>query len=481
MDDGKTIDNQDNKESQRENALLDQKTSDKKRHGKALLIGLVALTVLVGAGLAIVGYKNGSPTVSEVVPVTEDAVQPVNLAAAIAITEGSVEHSSDGEGWVTTNGGETVSVGDHIRTGQSSRAVILLDDGSAVRLDENTEIRITTLDTVLSEITLVKGQLYSRVIESESRQYAVVAANERFQALGTAFKIQTTEEVDRLEVYHSKVKVESDELEIEEGNRYDTASKQQSDIDLSELKSDDFVRWNKEKDSSDQKYKDKLGVLTLVEEEVAVASSVTTVQPTIEPSAIAASIDLTGSVVDDGIKLTWANSGIDARDGYKVVFAKNSQSPTYSIDSSLYAGSNATTTTLKKNDGGSYSFRVCAYRAADSSCDSYSNAVTLTAPKVEKEQVVAGAVSATITDDTLFWTYAGTAPHGFKIVLSDSAGPTYPANSIQYVGEQKRESVLPKKADGTYYVRICKHTADTNIAGGCTDYSNELEYVVTSE
>ena len=64
--------------------------------------------------------------------------------------------------------------------------------------------------------------------------------------------------------------------------------------------------------------------------------------------------------------------------------------------------------------------------------------------------------------------------------MNSTGAPSYPSNSIQYVGAGTSSTFLPtveKKDPGTYYVRVCKYTA-SDAFGGCTDYSNELVYTI---
>ncbi len=447
---------------------------------KALMLGLLGVIVLGGllTGLIIAGNSD-SETASNA---TESStVQTANLAAAISLVEGTVQYSSDGQAWIDATGGETVRGLDYVRTAAQSRAVILLDDGSAIRLDADTTMQLTVSDSLAVEVMLMEGQVYSRVVPDASRTFAVVTETERFEALGTAFKTSKTDDVDTLEVYESKVLVDSDGTEVYEGNKYDTKTKEKRDIDLQTLKDDEFAQWNKEKDSQDDKFKDKLGVFDIEEkEEDEEAEEESANTPTQSPQA---SISLTGQKVDDGVRLNWTmNNGAKSFDGFKIVRAVGDTTPTYRENTSVYVGSpDKTQYVVGLDDGKTYNFRICIYRAASSTCDTYSNNVQVTAPFKQVEAIVPGALTLSIDGDEVSWTTGGTAPHGYKVVLNESGNPTYPANSIQYIGAGDNDSYLPEKAAGTYYVRVCKYTADSSISGGCTDYSNQVEYVVEAD
>lgn len=428
-------------------------------------VGILILAIIAGAAMIVSRNQDATPVTTNYGETQPAETKTVQLAAAISLTEGSVQFSSDGATWEDASGGETISESNHVRTGADSRAVLLIDDGSAVRLDQNTEVLLSLSETSSVEIMLVSGQVYSRVVPSESRSFAVITKQERFESLGTAFKT-TTGESDVLEVYQSKVKVESSQTEIEEGNKYDTESKQKSDIDLVVLADDSFVQWNKQKDSENDDFKDKLGVLSKEVEEAPVEPP--------KPTAKAASISLTGSATDNGVKLNWTLTNASSTDGFKIVRDVSDTTPTYKENKSIYISSGKQRSyEIELHDGKTYNFRVCVYRAGGGTCDTYSNNISVKAPLKQMEVVQPGDVILNLSGQELSWTIGGTAPHGFKVLLSTEENPTYPSNSIQYVGAGKSSATLPDKSNGTYYVRVCKYTGE-----GCADYSNQKTYIV---
>lgn len=443
--------------------------------------GIIAAAAVLLLGLGFAGFAltgdSDDDVAEEPQQVEQQEERIINLAAAAGLVEGTVEKSVDGETWTVVEAAETINVGESVRTGEDSRAVLVLDDGSAVRLDANTEMKLMTSDANGTEVMLVDGQVYSRVIPSETRSYAVATVNERFTAQGTAYTTKTDGEKDEIKVLESKVLVDSEEIEVDEGNEYDSDTKEEKEIDLDELKDDEFVKWNKEQDEGDDKYKDSLGVLDVLDKkEEETDNTPSTPEPAPAPSA---GISLSGSTSDKGVKLSWSlTGGATAPDGFKVVYDKGTTSPVYKTHASQYAGKDSRSTTVNLDDGSSYNFRVCLYRASSSSCDTYSNSVKVTAPKVELEEVQSGVTELEIDGDVIEWGITGTAPHGFKILLSSSQNPTYPSNSIEYAGDEVRSTELPDKAAGTYYVRVCKYTGSSSIDNGCTDYSNQVEYVV---
>jgi hypothetical protein len=442
---------------------------------KPVALAIFAAVLVVGGivGAFVLTNDSEDEAVEEVAIEAPAQERITTLGAAVATIEGDVETSTDGATWTSAEAGQSLANLDYVRTLDSSRAIVLFDDGSVVRLDSNTELYLSSLEADALEVTLMDGQVYSRVVESENQTFTVATANERFQALGTAYKTSTDGTKDELEVYQSQVKVESADLDVEEGNKYDSDSKEKTALDLVELENDEFAQWNKEKDSESEEFKDKLGVLKDREEEPA---------PAPVPPSPTASISLTGTTSDKGVAgvfLTWELSGVSSTQGFKLVRSASDSTPTYGENEAIYVGDpSARNRTWPSEDGKTHYYRVCIY--FEGTCSTYSNAVQVASPKVEKEPVVSGTINLSIDGQKLTWSLGGgTAPHGYKVVLSDSPNPVYPANSIQYIGSKTTSTTLPDKAAGTYYVKVCKYTNGTQEAG-CVDYSNEVEYVVSS-
>ena len=436
---------------------------------KPLFYVILAVTIglIIGAILLLGGGSDedtANNTDSEIV--TQERV--TTLGASIALVEGTVEISINGVNWKEASGGESLAQSDYVRTSDASRAIILLDDGSVARLDSNSEVWLSSLETTGFEITLQKGQVYSRVINSDELSYTVVTANERYESLGTAYKTSTTGSDDVLEVYHSDVKVGSQDIDVSEGNKYDTATKVVTAIDLAQLDLDEFAQWNKQKDSESAEFKDKLGVLKDREQEPAPP-------PPVSNPSVPSGVTLSASEQSDGVKLSWTLQGLSSQQGFKVIRSATDNTPTFGENDAQYVGDPAERSRVWASEkGGSHFYRVCIF--FEGTCSNYSNTVKANSPAKVVTPVVSGGVTLAISGKTLSWTLSGgNAPHGYKVLLSTSQQPTYPANSIQYTGAQSVE--LPGKEAGTYYVRVCKFTNGSQ-AEGCVDYSNQVEYIV---
>lgn len=442
----------------------------KNKFSKKLAAGLAVLLLLIAGGAFTLLSKDTTKE-NNVAQQNGEQQKVTTLGASLALIEGTVEYSNDGENWSAAEQGSSLANLDYVRTGENGRAIVLFDNGSVARLNNDTTLYLSSLEASDLQITLVDGEIYNRVVESDAQTYTVVTANERFTALGTAYNTSTNGEKDVLDVYQSSVKVVSSDSEVTEGNKYSTDKKEVEAIDLDKLKDDEFAQWNKDKDSEIDEFKDKLGVFDKKVEEKEEEETPS------DPSN-PAGISLRGEKTSKGVKLSWTVTGLNTKQGFKVVKDTSDSTPSYGENSAVYVSDPATRSFEWKIDTGkTYYFRVCIYN--EGTCANYSNAVQVAAPKIEKEKVVSGDINLSINGNKLSWSLSGgTAPYGYKVVLSGSSSPTYPENSIEYTG--KTTSTLPDKAPGTYYVRVCKYTNGTQ-SQGCVDYSNQVEYIVSAE
>ncbi len=446
---------------------------------KKVLIGALIVVTLAILGAVALWVTHDTP-VSQ-----SDSEIVYTQGAAVTAVEGDVEFNA-GQGWNTVESGTDLKEGYSLRTLSGSRTIITLDEGSAIRLDSDSVVTIAklTVDEVIIENE--QGQVYTRVVPSETRVFVVTVDDQNYQAIGTAYKTVNLEEEKGVEVYHSKVDVK-DKSQVNEGEAYFTKSKDDAKngkvakLDLEKLAGDDFLNWNKTKDEGEKEFSDKLGILKDLGEKDEPEEAA----PPAPSPGTPAGITLSGSKGTNGINLSWSSNGINVSDGFKVTYDKSDTTPSYGENSAKYMSPGTTSYVLKLTDGKVWNIRVCAYRAEAGSCDSYSNLVQIAAPYVEKEKVGAGTVNIEpMSGSVLSWTYTGTAPYGFKVVWNTSGSPTYPvsgANSgYKYLSSPSSSSfdLATKITDsGNYHVRVCKYTSGTQTEK-CVDDSDTQMYIV---
>ncbi len=316
------------------------------------------------------------------------------LGAELAYTEGAVLYRTNGGVWQEASKSTSLKQGDGVKIIGAGRAIVILDDGSAVRLSNDSEVTLSSLDPSHLQIINERGQVYTRVVKAK-RLFDVNVDDRIYRSLGTAYMTVNTDETQGVEVYQSAVQVidgatsaeNNTEAIVPEGSSYYDVNVEApkkvgevTAIDPVQVVQNDFVVWNKEQDVSDEKFDDKLGVLAMVGSED--VNSVTASTSTVGSSEIVSTPDNATGIVLSTVgtrAVSWvAPAGVGAN-GYKVVYSKISEPafPTRSEDRSIYVDVGTTLPWLYAFDGsGTYYIRVCEYRA-DETCGAYSNEVSL--------------------------------------------------------------------------------------------------------
>lgn len=443
----------------------------RRRLVRGVVFGVVVLLIAIGTLLALIAFKNDNAKQSQ----TTSTPKVTLMGAEVTIVDGIVQISTDNKSWQDAAVGNQLQQGMYVRTQPSARAVIALDDGSAIRLNSSSVVRLDNLDTTNIVVTNVSGEVYTRVVAS-SRTFTVNTADEQYVAMGTAYKTINTTETSGVEVYHSSVSVVKKAVAVAEGKYYylkaaDAAQQQKlADLSADKIKQDTFVAWNYEQDKQNSEFKDKLGYLTKIDEPAAPAPPAKTSTPAATQPA-QSKITLKGVAYDSGVKLSWSLTNLTAPKGYKLVKSL-SANPTYGKDDAVYVSkSSATNYAWAIKDGKTYHFRVCVYTG--DGCSAYSNDVVVTAPLVADAGPTGSLSLSAASGNTVNWTMDGSSPKGFKLVWSTSPGPVYPGSSYNYYSDQAVRSGTVDADPGTYYVRVCMYTG-----GGCTNYSNEITLTV---
>jgi hypothetical protein len=343
-------------------------------------------------------------------------IEQPKLGVAMTIADGTVEFKKPEMDWQLATIDTELDEGDSIRTLVDSRAVLTLDDGSAVRLDAESTIALVDLSVDHVQIEQVDGTVYSRVVTNSERRYVISTDDATYEALGTAFTTTKTAARSGVQVYHSSVKTSLVGEPVGEGKQcYKTGTDvdqkaEVSDIDVDALVSDTFINWNLLEDEKDASLKDKLGILPHIKERAeAIEKERESAEETARLQAEKAAAEKaeeeaaaakqreekkqstaskgkvergTMTLAKTGGTLTWSYSG-KAIYGYKLVYSKKTSSPVFGKDSSIYfSGIHNTSTDLSATgiDDGKYYVRVCAYTAGTESegCVDYSDFIVVT-------------------------------------------------------------------------------------------------------
>lgn len=472
-------------------------SSAKPRSKKRLLIVLAAIVAVVGVVLAVLFIQNKlAPVVDTSKTPNANPAQGAKLGLAVTLVDGSANYVAPGGESQKLQTGTQLKEGGTVSTEAKSRAVLTLDDGSALRLDEQTTVTLVSLDADNIRVTQGAGTVYSRLVKSD-RSYTITADNTAYTALGTAFTTTSGATDKGVQVYESSVKVDGVADAVAEGKQY---YKQHHDskiagkvttIDLDALGKSEFATWNLSEDEKSALFKDKLGVLAQLKAKQAKDTAKTGAKKkkTDNSNGARLGLSLSAKAVTGGAELSWRVTAVEAPYGFKLVRSSSSATPTFGKDEALYIDDAAARqATWKSSKDGTYWYRVCIYQK-EAGCSNYSNAVqvkvTGSKPKTDKTpKPTAKVTRGTLTLHSVnssgkaHWSFSGKAPYGYKLVVSKNPGPSYPGSDAAYIsdGNATYGYIPSPKKSGTYYVRICAYTNGSE-SEQCVNYSNEVTYI----
>lgn len=410
----------------------------------ALLVGLGALATLIVA----------IPLVVVLATVNSNSRKSnQELKSEIAFIEGDVMYKNAGEDWQAASDELTLDEGDSVKTSDNAKVIINLDDGSSVRLNANSQVTFKSLNADDIAISNDSGEVYARVIKAD-RDFKIEAGDVTYKSLGTAYKTINTEEESGVEVYHSQVSIlginSSEKLLVEQGERYyvvntanpDLAGKV-TEVNLEEVKADQFVMWNKDQDEKVNEFKGQMGVLfDLVPPELAVTS------PKDGATTDDAKVTVTGTV-EKGATVTINGNAVNNNDG------------NFSAEISLNTGKNSIKVVATDASKNSTVVNLSVKRETDdgASGSTSTQKITLSGTKVD-------------SGVSLSWNVSGLdTSHGFKLVKSTDANPVYPGDNYQYLSNGATRKYTWSIKDGkTYHFRVCQYLEN----GTCGVYSNDI-------
>lgn len=364
---------------------------------QAVIAAVMAGVLVLGGGAAAFALLYQAPVPEAQVADTTQVKQVAKMGVAVTLVDGAAEYQRGAGAWQALTDDSQLKEGDAVRTADG-RVVLTLDDGSALRLDANTNVTLTSLVATDVKIAQTGGTAYSRVVPSE-RSYTVTVDGAEYKALGTAFSTINHTDEKGVQVYQSSVKVKGVTDAVTEGKQYfkasaDAALKDKvTDINLDTAAENEFLQWNLGEDEKVDTFKSKLGVLPKVkeraEQKAKEQEEATEKEKTTKKDGKNEQKDKVtrGSIAAtaQGTTVNWTYSG-KAVHGYKLVYSKNTDTPTFGSDNAIYYSDPASTSgKLSNKDGlpsGTYWVRICAYTAGSESepCVDYSNTVNVQKP-----------------------------------------------------------------------------------------------------
>ncbi len=428
--------------------------------------GFVALLVVLLIPIVIFAYSGNSKNEDKSEDIQESEAK---LFGELAYFEGTVEINTSGEidtlpgtsTWETAEEGMRVEEGNSLRTIGESRAIINLDDGSSVRLDNNSSLTLKQMNPDHIIISNDSGQIYSRVVKAE-RKFEVEVEEVTFKSLGTAFKTLNSTESQGVVCYESTVGVQEPgqekDVTVTQGNKYfvkNSAKPEEeskvTEVTVEEIKTDSFALWNKDQDSKDSEFKTKLGVL----------SDLTSPDLTIENPADGTSTEDSKVTI---VGTTEADGRLFINDGEITI----SSDGKFSKEVELKEGENEFKVKAKDKAGNVTEKTIKVTRTVPAPV--VTQTVTPTPAPQQQSSGISLSGAATGEGIQLNWTVTNLdVSGGFKIVKSSNPNPSYPNDNPMYVGGDARSQFLNITGGGTYHFRICRYTGS-----GCDSYSNNI-------
>jgi hypothetical protein len=389
------------------------------------------------------------------------------ISGQVEYAEGVVEVRENAtSGWFTAVKGGIFAKGNELRTLGASRAIVTFEDGSVVRLDENTHI-VFVENAQDMKIDVKQGEIFNSVAKNNARTYIVQTDHYAVKALGTEFDVTKSGDTMSVLVVESAVEVQNGAGgildRIEEGSKAKVANGHVEKIVIADADlADDFITWSTEKNEVG----DKAG------------KAVDDVKKKENKDTIIGSIILSGEKSSGGVRLHWDIKGVDALHGFKVIKSTDAN-PVYPGDDYQYLSDSAVREyRWEIATGKKYHFRVCVYDGSGK-CLQYSNDIYLDTPSGENEDGGEYASSVSLSakegdgDVKLTWEISGGgAPLGFKVVKSKDPNPVYPGDDYQYLSDSDiRKYTWEGFSKGkTYHFRVCIYKG-----GKCGTYSNDVK------
>ncbi len=392
------------------------------------------------------------------------------MAAKVTYKKGVAEYKTGvnvGSNWEIIPKDLEIEVGMSVRTtGAASLLIVTLDDGSAVRLDANTEATFETLTVSRTVILQVSGHIYNRVTPNSNRTYIVQTENGQFQSLGTAFKTTSSGDEESVEVYQSNVQETSTNKKVKEGQKlivkdFNNPQNDETikDLNIEEVKIDPFVSWNRDEDQKDENFKKALGFLSDIEgPEISITSPKLGNSIEVDAAATEGTIEIKGTT-EKGSTLSVQSKSVSNSGPVDVTVSNNGTFKTPVLKAAI--GSSIFTFVAKDRTGNETTLNI-----------------TLLFKKknpVQKQGIELSLESIPDPDVLTFsWLLEGvTTPDGIKLIYSKTEGPIFPDDEKQFIetGSETTVNVADLDSNTTYYFKVCRYSSVTM---DCDIYSNEV-------
>ena len=176
----------------------------KSQHFITVAIAIVVFSSVAVGVIAMRSYNRQMLT--SVSTRTQVQTEENQKIADITYLDGTVEVKESTADWSRATVGQELSIGDSIETFSDARAIITLNDGSILRLNQNTKITLVSITEDRFVVSVDHGEIFARVVTSD-RIFEIKADMVNYESLQTGFKVSSLENKEGVEVFSTAIKV----------------------------------------------------------------------------------------------------------------------------------------------------------------------------------------------------------------------------------------------------------------------------------
>ncbi|MDD5341302.1 MAG: FecR family protein [Patescibacteria group bacterium] len=425
---------------------------------------LIAAGVIVAAGFFLYWfYTNYFSKIEIGKPAAENnqVASSKNILMSLSGIYGGVQMSVENKDYATAVVDTIIHRGDKIKTAADGRAILNFENGSIIRLAENTEIIFQDTDETNFIVKQTQGRVYYNL--SVGANYKVMAQNAIVTALGTKFEVinETASKSVTVLAIDKKVEVEARDADnnLIVGMRLDPNEKASLNLSAAKkdiLKIDNFASAGLQQ--SDPWYKWNFDLDKGLNPAVQTAPKFETVID---------SLLLTLTNKENGIYLAWSVYNRDDFKNYQIVRSETNASPKFPADGSIKSFDGKETNSYldaSPEQGKKYYYRICVVKLdGNVACGNVIGAQFGQAEEVKDTTPPrAPVLSATISESgvNLNWTKNSDSDFKEYAILRSAynMSPAYSADKLT-TRKIKEENYLDKEVNitsvGAYYYKVC--------------------------
>jgi hypothetical protein len=206
-----------------------------------LFLTCVSIAAAAWIGTSLEGPVQKLPTKADI-----GDLSTYRLKAKAAYVEGKVARNGS-----LISEGQEFEEGDLVESNYGAKIVLLFDDGSVVRIGENSRVVLQLLKTSAMVIDDKKGVVYARINKSDKHKFYIVAGTITVESTGTAFAVENKGDV-KVNVFESEVKITEEgrgSTQVAQNQEWNTDTQIVSECDKNKLENDQFIQWSLKEDN----------------------------------------------------------------------------------------------------------------------------------------------------------------------------------------------------------------------------------------